>query len=82
LERYPEEPERALKTLGRLRSGTPDDERVRQEFHEIVSAHEFQKKNETGYMGLLRSPALRKRLCYGFYAMALQQFGGIAALSM
>lgn len=30
----------------------------------------------------MKSPALRKRLAYGFYATALQQVGGIAALTM
>ena len=33
-------------------------------------------------MGIIKQPALRKRLAYGVYAMALQQFGGIAALTM
>lgn len=33
-------------------------------------------------MGILKTPALRKRLAYGIYAMALQQVGGIAALTM
>jgi MFS family permease len=33
-------------------------------------------------MGLFVSAGMRKRLAYGFYAMALQQVGGIAALTM
>ncbi|KZZ93952.1 sugar transporter [Ascosphaera apis ARSEF 7405] len=33
-------------------------------------------------MGIIKSPALRKRLAYGFFATSLQQAGGIAALTM
>lgn len=50
----------------------------------MVASHSYlvSKGSETGYTALLRNPAMRKRLAYGFYAMALQQFGGIAALTM
>ncbi|RAL60043.1 hypothetical protein DID88_000669 [Monilinia fructigena] len=54
----------------------------RLEFHELVSSHEYRKNFKTGYIGLLSSAGMRKRLAYGIYAMALQQFGGIAALTM
>lgn len=82
LEKHSEEPERALATLARIRSGTPTDEHVRAEFHELVASYEYRKRYEPGYLGLLKTAAMRKRLAYGFYAMALQQFGGIAALTM
>lgn len=82
LEKYPEEPERCLKNLAYIRMGTPQDEHVRQEFHELVANREFRRRFDTGYMGLFKSKGLRKRLAYGFYATALQQFGGIAALTM
>ncbi|KAK4626202.1 Quinate permease [Fulvia fulva] len=82
LERRPEEPERALKTLAKIRSGSPTDDRVREEFHEMVASYEFRKRYDTGYIGLFTNAAMRKRLLYGIYAMALQQFGGIAALTM
>jgi len=81
LEKKGAEPERALETLAKIRSGTPEDEHVRVEFHELVASFEFRKKFEPGYLGLLKTPALRKRLCYGFYAMALQQIGGNVALT-
>lgn len=48
----------------------------------MVASYEYRKRYDTGYMGLIKSAAMRKRLLYGFYAMALQQFGGIAALTM
>ena len=82
LEKRSEQPERALNVLARIRSGSPTDERIRVEFHEMVASYEFRKQYEPGYLGLLRNKAMLKRLCYGFYATALQQFGGIAALTM
>lgn len=82
LEKYPETPERSLSTLAKLRSGNPNDDYVRTEFHELVASHEYRKKFETGFIGLLYRKGMRKRLAYGVYAMALQQFGGIAALTM
>ncbi|KAM0313954.1 hypothetical protein ACHAO8_005061 [Botrytis cinerea] len=82
LEKYPETPERSLSTLARLRSGTVTDDHVRLEFHELLSSHEYRKNFKTGYIGLLSSAGMRKRLAYGVYVMALQQFGGIAALTM
>ncbi|KAL9622908.1 MAG: hypothetical protein Q9160_002834 [Pyrenula sp. 1 TL-2023] len=82
LEKHPDDPGRALKVLAKIRSGHPDDEAVRTEFHEMVASYEFRKRYDPGYLGLFKTPAMRKRLCYGFYATALQQFGGIAALTM
>lgn len=48
----------------------------------MVASYEYRKRYEPGYLGLFKSAAMRKRLAYGFYATALQQFGGIAALTM
>ncbi|KAL1956772.1 hypothetical protein VTO42DRAFT_6826 [Malbranchea cinnamomea] len=82
LEKYPDNPELCLRTLAKIRSGTPDDDFVKQEFHELVASREFRKRYATGYLGILKNSSMRKRLLYGFYATALQQFGGIAALTM
>ncbi|KAK3684590.1 hypothetical protein LTR37_020121 [Vermiconidia calcicola] len=82
LEKHPDEPQRALKVLSKLRSGATTDERVRTEFHEMVASWEYRQRYQTGYLGLFKSKAMLKRLGYGFYAMALQQFGGIAALTV
>ena len=75
LEKHPEAPERTLATLAKLRSGSLEDERIRVEFHELVASREYRRRFATGYLGLIKNPGLRKRLCYGIYAMALQQFG-------
>lgn len=48
----------------------------------MVASYEYRKRYEPGYLGLFKSAAMRKRLAYGFYATALQQVGGIAALTM
>lgn len=82
LERYPDAPERCLANLAKIRSGAPGDENIRAEFHEMVASYEFRRRYEPGYMGLFKNRALRKRLLYGFYATALQQVGGIAAVTM
>lgn len=82
LEKRPEEPELALNTLAWIRSGRASDERIQTEFHEMVASYEFRKRYEPGYLGLFKSAPMRKRLLYGIYATALQQFGGIAALTM
>ncbi|KAF2431494.1 MFS sugar transporter-like protein [Tothia fuscella] len=82
LEKYPDQPQRALKQLAYIRDGSPEDENIRQEFHEMVASYEFRRKFEPGFRGIFKTPALRKRLAYGLYATALQQFGGIAALTM
>jgi hypothetical protein len=39
LEKYPDEPERCLSTLAKLRSGTTQDDHVRLEFHELMASY-------------------------------------------
>ena len=73
LEKYPEDPERALRVLAKLRMGSTTDEAVRLEFHELLASREFRKRYEPGYLGLFKSKAMRKRLAYGFYSAGLQQ---------
>jgi hypothetical protein len=75
-------PDQALRVLCKLRMGTPESEHVRTEFHELVAARESRRRFDTGYSGLFKSAGMRKRLLYGLYATALQQAGGIAALTM
>ncbi|KAJ4152895.1 hypothetical protein LMH87_009415 [Akanthomyces muscarius] len=82
LEKHPDNADRALQLLCKLRMGTAESEHVRQEFHELVASYEYRKRFDSGYTRIFKSPALRKRLAYGFYATALQQAGGIAALTM
>jgi MFS family permease len=48
----------------------------------MVASYEFRRRFEPGYLGLFKTRGLRKRLCYGLYATALQQCGGIAAVTM
>lgn len=82
LERYPEQPEKALKRLAWLRNGAPTDDHVANEFHELVASREFRKRFTPGYIGIFKDKGMRKRLLYGIFAMSLQQFGGIAAVTV
>ncbi|KEZ45610.1 hypothetical protein SAPIO_CDS1964 [Scedosporium apiospermum] len=81
-DKYPDVPERSLSSLCKLRSGSATSEHVQQEFHELVASHEYRKRFKTGYRAIFSSKGMRKRLAYGLFATALQQAGGIAALTM
>ncbi|KAI5291062.1 hypothetical protein KEM54_006496 [Ascosphaera aggregata] len=82
LEKHPDEPQKALAVLAKLRGGDENAAHVQEEWQEILTSWEFRKNNPTGYMGILKSASLRKRLAYGFFATSLQQAGGIASLTM
>lgn len=82
LEKQPDNHDRVLKVLCKLRMGDPNSEHVRVEFNELVAAHQARSRFDTGYKGLFMSKGMRKRLLYGLYATALQQAGGIAALTI
>ncbi|KAI5306039.1 hypothetical protein KEM56_002462 [Ascosphaera pollenicola] len=82
LEKHPDEPQRALAVLAKLRGGDPEAPHVQEEWQEMLASWNIRRENPTGYMGIFKSPALRKRLLYGFFATSLQQAGGIAALTM
>jgi MFS family permease len=47
-----------------------------------VASYVYRQRFTPGYVGIFRNAALRKRLAYGFYATALQQIGGIGAVTM
>jgi len=81
LEKNPDNSDKALSNLAFIRSGDRNEPRIRDEFHEMVASYEYRKRFEPGYLGLLKSSAMRKRLAYGFYATSLQQVGGIASLT-
>jgi sugar porter (SP) family MFS transporter len=82
LEKQPDNHDRVLRVLCKLRMGDTESEHVQTEFHELVAAHQARSHFDTGYKGLFKSKGMRKRLLYGLYATALQQAGGIAALTM
>lgn len=82
LEKHPDNTDRVLAVLCKLRMGDQNSEHVQNEFHELVAAQQARARFDTGYKGLFKSKGMRKRLLYGLYATALQQAGGIAALTM
>lgn len=71
-ERHPDDPDRCLASLCRLRSGDTTSDQVRSEFHELVTSYEYRKRFKTGYAAIFSSKGMRKRLFYGLYATALQ----------
>ncbi|KAK1239823.1 hypothetical protein MKX08_007265 [Trichoderma sp. CBMAI-0020] len=82
LEKHPEDTDRVMNILCKLRMGTPDSPHVQEEYHELMASYLYRQRFQSGYIRIFTSAALRKRLLYGFYATALQQAGGIAALTM
>lgn len=82
LEKQPDNHDRVLRVLCKLRMGDVNSPHVLAEFHELIAAQQARASCDTGYNGLFRSKGMRKRLLYGLYATALQQAGGIAALTM
>ncbi|KAJ4335810.1 hypothetical protein N0V95_008804, partial [Ascochyta clinopodiicola] len=82
LEKQPDNPERVLRVLCRLRTGSENSDHVLAEYHELVAAQQARARFSAGYKGIFRSKGMRKRLMYGLYVTALQQAGGIAALTV
>lgn len=82
LEKHPEDTDHVMNILCKLRMGTPDSPHVQEEYHELMASYLYRQHFKSGYIRIFTSAALRKRLLYGFYATALQQAGGIAALTM
>ncbi|EHK46854.1 hypothetical protein TRIATDRAFT_291161 [Trichoderma atroviride IMI 206040] len=82
LEKHPEDTDRVMNILCKLRMGAPDSPHVQEEYHELMASYLYRQRFKSGYIRIFTSAALRKRLLYGFYATALQQAGGIAALTM
>lgn len=82
LEKQPDNSERVLSVLCKLRIGDENSEHVLAEYHELVAAQQARARYDAGYKGIFKSKGMRKRLLYGLYATALQQAGGIASLTM
>ncbi|KAJ4993601.1 Sugar transporter STL1-like protein 8 [Stagonosporopsis vannaccii] len=82
LEKHPDDPDRVLKVLCKLRMGNENSDHVLAEYHELLAAQQARARSDTGYKGIFMSKGMRKRLLYGLYATSLQQAGGIAALTM
>ncbi|KAH9877093.1 hypothetical protein IAQ61_002456 [Plenodomus lingam] len=62
LEKQPDNHDRVMKVLCKLRMGTPNSEHVRTEFNELIAAHQARSKFDTGYKGLFKSAGIQKRL--------------------
>jgi MFS family permease len=82
LEKYNDNPGLCLAALAKLRSGTPEDDHVRTEFHELVTSLAARSEYESGFVGLFKDRSMRKRLAFGIYATSLQTLGGIATINI
>lgn len=82
LSRHPDQPERALKELARIRQLPVDDEGLRQEHADLVAWQTVKMETEGSqdWRSILSSFPVWKRLAYGLCTMALGQISGIGAL--
>lgn len=84
LERHPEQPERALKQLSKIRLLPENDETVQEEYLELVAAHQYRVEHEgqLTWTSFFTSYAMWKRIAYGMATMALGQISGVGALML
>lgn len=71
LEKRPQQPERALKLLSRIRRLPEDDEDVQKEYHELLAAYKYRTEieGELSWKRLIKNYGLWKRLAYGLATM-------------
>lgn len=84
LERYPENPERSLKELSRVRKLPENDESVQAEYFELQAARKYRIEHGQDYTWkqFLTKYSIWKRIAYGMATMALGQISGIGALML
>lgn len=84
LERHPDNPERALKELARVRRSREDDPAVQAEFFELNAARQYRIEHGQNYTWrqFLTKYAIWKRIAYGMATMALGQISGIGAVML
>lgn len=82
LENHPDQPERALKLLSRIRKLPEDDEEVTKEHHELVAAYKYRNEveGELTWRRLVRNYGVWKRVAFGTATMAIGQLSGVGAL--
>lgn len=84
LERHPVNPQRALKTLAKIRCLPENDETVQEEYLELIAAREYRIEHEGNYTWIrfFSKYAIWKRIAYGMATMALGQISGVGALML
>lgn len=82
LEKHPDQPERALKILSRIRKLPEDDVQIQEEYHELIASHRYrvEVEGELTWRHLVRSYSVWKRVAYGMATMAIGQLSGVGAL--
>lgn len=82
IEKHPNKPEQALKTLARIRKLPEDDEEVQEEYNELLAAYRYRHEvdGELTWRRLIKDYAVWKRVAYGMSTMAIGQLSGVGAL--
>lgn len=74
MDKFPDQPDRVLHSLRRLRCKDENDEEIMAEYNDIRLYHEWTMKHRgLSTMDILKNKSLRKRLIYGFLTMGFQQ---------
>lgn len=84
LERHPDQPQRVLKELSKIRKLPQEDEAVQAEFFELQAARQYRLEHDENYTWrqFLTKYWVWKRIAYGMSTMALGQISGIGALML
>ncbi|KIV81644.1 hypothetical protein PV11_03814 [Exophiala sideris] len=82
VERHPDQPDRALKELSRVRRLPVDGPDVKHEYAELVAARDWRLEHENTqtWSYFLHSFPIWKRIAFGMSTMALGQLSGVGAL--
>ncbi|KXL47795.1 hypothetical protein M433DRAFT_131784 [Acidomyces richmondensis BFW] len=84
LEKHPDQPDRALKELAKVRRLPQSDESVQAEFFDLTAARQYRIEHNQDYTWrqFLTKYAIWKRIAYGMATMAIGQITGIGALML
>lgn len=81
LEKYPNEPQRALKDLSKIRCLPPDNDALREEFGDMLNAHAYyQSIGKITWKSFFSSYSTWKRIAFAMATMAMGQISGVGAL--
>lgn len=82
IERHPDQPERALQVLAKIRCLPTTHPDVEGEFTDLVAANQYriQHEGEITWKKFFGSYAVWKRIAFGMATMALGQISGVGAL--
>lgn len=82
MEKHPDQPDRVLTLLAKIRCLPEQHPEVQSEFMDLVAAHQYRVEYEGAFTWrkFFSSYSIWKRLAYGMATMALGQISGVSAL--